>query len=421
LSDLFCHFFIKCFTIILFFGIICFQFIQLSDSFCQEYYNFSDSDPTELLLPDGVYGNWNPENGMLKIGGVSNSVFGFDLKYPARISFDWMTTIGREGGGFFFRNLGAKCSGDACARIYTDLEPGKIEWQVLGTGYGYIDNLSIKYKNNSCKAISPNLGLEISSDEIIHDSIDYNHSTGYNHNNQKKEKRIESKYNSSYVLVDPLNPDEANYTFCNISNAIHAVDTFGTILLKKFNYREQIFIKKPLTIRGSLRDGVILNNIKNNSTILIKGDNVTIENLTIIGDDAAVELNHASNCRIINNTIDHSYDTGLFLSYSNDVLVSNNLIKDSESTGIAVEFSNNNRFDQNIIENCYSGISVCSSKGNIFNINNEFKLLSFIFLVIDAPDNEYLSGLEICKKNIDGKEHICMFYQNNQSCPFEES
>ena len=419
MSGFFGHCFIKCFATILFFGIICFQVISLSDSFCYEYYDFNDSDPMEFLLPDGMYGNWNPENGLLRIGGVSNSVFGFNLKYPARISFDWGATTGRVGGGLFFKNSGAKCNGDACTRVYKDLEPGKVEWQVLGTGCGYIDNLSIIYQNDSCNAIDQNPGSKHRSDEIIPSSIvetKKNQSIDYN---QEQTKKSESKYNSSYVLVSPLNPDEKNYTFCNITNAIYAVDEYGTIILEESNYREQIIIEKPLTIKGSTRNRVILNNIKRNSTILIKEDNVTIENLTIIGDDVAVELNHSNNCRIINNTIDHSYNTGLFLDHSNDVLISNNLIKDCKKIGIAVEFSDNNRFDQNIIENCHSGISVYLSKGNIFNKDNKFELLTCIVLCIDAQGNEYPSGLEKCKKSIDGKEYICMFYKNNGSCPFE--
>lgn len=55
---------------------------------------------------------------------------------------------------------------------------------------------------------------------------------------------------SNETHVDPLNPDEAHFTYSNISQAISNTSDFGMIIIEKGTYRESIEINKPLTIIG---------------------------------------------------------------------------------------------------------------------------------------------------------------------------
>ncbi len=394
--------------------IIGLQFVLPSCSLCPEYCDFSNLSSSKFLHAGPFYGNWHPENGMLKVGGGLNSNFGFMLNQPAYISFDWKSDLGKEGGTFIFKGSGDQCKGDSCPPVSHFLSPGNIEWQILGTGFGYLDNLSIVYLNDSCDKI-------YSERDVTNTGPTDTPSGRLNETENFKPKEVyKDMFNSTYVKVDPLNYNEDKYIFKNINNAIQAVDDYGTIELEESNYKEQVIINKPLTIKGSRKENVILNDIRNNSTILVQENDVTIENLTIKGYTNAIYLEHVSNCTIIHNVIENSVETGLLLKYSNENNISDNLINDCKVSGIAIDFSDNNLLDLNIIKNCLAGIAVYSSKENIFKENNKFSLINCTFLCIDSSLNEYPNGYANCTKKIDGKEHICMFYKNNNSCVFGE-
>ena len=416
---------VKDFKFILLPIFISFLFISLADSFCTEYYDFNNIKSQEFLPPE-AFGDWNPEKGAIRFDGAPNSNFGFAIKYPARISFDWNSTAGKEGAGaVFFNKEELNCGSYPCRKLSHYLEPGKIEWEILGTGYVFIDNLSVMYENSSCSGIYPR--YENNSPEMKNSKVEDKNSTeleakpleNTTENDIIKPAKREHKYNSSCVLVDPNDPNENHYIFRSIGTAIQKVDEYGIILIKENNYKEKVVIEKPLTLRGLAREGVILNDIRDNPTILIKNDNVVLENLTIKGYNVAIKLKSVINCRIINNTIDQSHETGLFLDNANEIHVGNNLIRDCKNTGIAIQASDKNYINNNTIENCYSGISVESSERNEFN-RNVFGFVNCIFLCVDSPNNEYPNDLINCTRYVKGIRHTCYFYGNNDSCPLEE-
>ena len=178
-------------------------------------------------------------------------------------------------------------------------------------------------------------------------------------------------------------------------------------------YKGKIIINKPLTIIGK-EDGVVIDGGGEGTVININSSFVTLKNLRVTGSgdrhdklDAAIKLNHASQCEISNIRIDdclfgidaqmlnnsilsNNYITsknldlglrgdGLRLWYSNDNLVKGNTL--SKSRDMVIWYSHGNEIVDNFGEYCrYSLHFMYAGKNLVKNNQYQFNSVGIFFM-----------------------------------------
>lgn len=203
-----------------------------------------------------------------------------------------------------------------------------------------------------------------------------------------------------------------------IQEAINASADGDIIIVGKGTYRENIMIRKAISIRssGGADSTVVEAGVRSKPVVSIEGaKNVTLIGFTLKGSDlSGILIKDSSSSRIINNravknangilvfsstrsklfnnnfdsnssygvylekstynnlkenTMSSNGDKGLFLSYSNNNVVTRNSANLNTWNGILVWTSNNNTIEENrTLRNTY-GLVIAESSGNIFSGN----------------------------------------------------
>lgn len=193
-------------------------------------------------------------------------------------------------------------------------------------------------------------------------------------------------YPNNTLFVGGSGPN--NYS--KIQDAIDNSSNGDNIFVFNGEYSEKLAISKSIQITGETKDNVIINGKNYSNTILVKSDQVTLGNLTIMNScdfDAGVKINSNNNvvynCKIINNwdgielnkaSFNYIFDCEirsnnregvyLFLSDNNTFF---NCISNENLEGFWLDSSNGNRFENCIINNTHEeGIQADNSCDNIF-------------------------------------------------------
>ncbi|MBI5728063.1 MAG: right-handed parallel beta-helix repeat-containing protein [Ignavibacteriales bacterium] len=116
-----------------------------------------------------------------------------------------------------------------------------------------------------------------------------------------------------------------------IQEAVRIAQPYDSITITEGLYNEKtITIDKPLQITGQGK--VIINAAGDKDLFLIKSDNVQISRLhfknvfrSFISDNAAIKVESAKKCRIVNNFFTNNF-FAVYLSRSSSCVVQNNVI-----------------------------------------------------------------------------------------------
>jgi len=127
--------------------------------------------------------------------------------------------------------------------------------------------------------------------------------------------------------------------------------------------------------------------------ILVKCNNVTVENLNLSNTNVGVQLLETNNTRISGNNITANHHEGISLSKSFNNSVSGNTITNNYD-GVGLYSSSNNSVDGNNFSNNGDGVLLESSSNNMFFHNNFVNntVPAFQYYSTNAWDDGYPSG-----------------------------
>lgn len=173
----------KSFVLILaLFGLICYLPVMKANAICEENYNFSDQSFPSISIIDGSHIiNKNNTEFFLQIGDkLGMSSFSLMLNGTADIEFDWKSDLTNGLGGelrFIYPGSFEICRSKEWSHSAGHLpDGGKVTWRVANPngGYGYIDNIHIRYQNRICErcfAAAPDMdtfaGFQLNRDFLI--------------------------------------------------------------------------------------------------------------------------------------------------------------------------------------------------------------------------------------------------------------
>ena len=173
-----------------------------------------------------------------------------------------------------------------------------------------------------------------------------------------------------------------------------------TIIVKDGEYRENIVISKPLTLKSDKGpDATVVRASHPAEPVFYVSD---VSNAAIIGFTAAgsavagIYLNKAGNIEIRDNNTPNNRN-GIFLYSSTNNVLTNNSSNSNDLTGIYLELSHNNTLEKNTA-------NLNNEKGVFLNLSNGNKLLNNIAnrnewngITLWASNNNRVEGNEILR------------------------
>jgi parallel beta-helix repeat protein len=173
----------------------------------------------------------------------------------------------------------------------------------------------------------------------------------------------------------------------SIQSVIGSASPGDTILVPAGDYRENIVINMPLTIRsiaGPSKTSVTASN-PGEPVFVVNSDDVTISGFTISGGEIGIMVDHSSSSTIRNNCISKN-NYGIQLLLSESTLVENNTLFNSIDN-IDLKCSNKNWILRNNISNAENGIGLQYSNSNKFANNTVQENDEGIAIEFESKDN----------------------------------
>ena len=174
----------------------------------------------------------------------------------------------------------------------------------------------------------------------------------------------------------------------SIQSVIRSALPGDTILVPAGDYRENIVINMPLTIRslaGPSKTSVTASN-PGEPVFVVNSDDVTISGFAISGGEVGIYVHWCSSSTIRNNCISKN-NYGIQLHFSDSTLVENNTVFNSIYDNIDLKFSNKNWILRNKITNAENGILLQFSDDNKFSNNTVQENDVGIAVEIESKDN----------------------------------
>lgn len=182
-----------------------------------------------------------------------------------------------------------------------------------------------------------------------------------------------------------------------IQAAIDSASSGDTILVASGTYRENLTIKKSLSIVGENRTTTIIDGDGSDYAISISSENVTIEGFTIT------------------NTVSGHSGVGIRVSRSTGVAISDTEITNT-NTGLTLDLSSNGAFSDDVIVNSTNGILISGSSSNVF-LNNIVSSNSLGVIFNGYLYNNLFSGNTFSNDLVDvflsADSNRNFFYHNN--------
>ena len=174
----------------------------------------------------------------------------------------------------------------------------------------------------------------------------------------------------------------------SIQSFIRSALPGDTILVPAGDYRENIVINMPLTIRslaGPSKTSVTASN-PGEPVFVVNSKDVTISGFAISGGEVGIYVHWCSSSTIRNNCISKN-NYGIQLHFSDSTLVENNTVFNSIYDNIDLKFSNKNWILRNKITNAENGILLQFSDDNKFSNNTVQENDVGIAVEIESKDN----------------------------------
>ncbi|MCK4731229.1 MAG: right-handed parallel beta-helix repeat-containing protein, partial [Methanophagales archaeon] len=163
--------------------------------------------------------------------------------------------------------------------------------------------------------------------------------------------------------------------YATIQEAVDAANAGDTIIVRDGTYRENIDVKKRLTLKSEKgsENCIVQAAGPDDHVFNVSADHVEISGFSVEGANdykkAGIGL-HAGYCNISNNTCSSNNWNGIYLQNSNDNCISNNTCVNSDF-GIYIEDSNHNNISNNNCgSNNWEGIHLRNSSDNCISNNN---------------------------------------------------
>ncbi len=214
---------------------------------------------------------------------------------------------------------------------------------------------------------------------------------------------------TSALAAELIVPDR----YRGIQEAIDSAVAGDTVVIREGEYRENVVVNKPLTVRGDTASGtvVITAAITSEPVITVKGVTaVTIAGITVSGSGIAgvyivdsSEVKHLNTIATRNrygihlersdgNTIqDNSAELneyGIYLTKSSDNVIEGNRADNNSDKGIILIDSNRNSLTGNsATANYWDGLNLYNSHRNSIRDNKLWKN-TFPMVIISSEDNE---------------------------------
>ena len=145
--------------------------------------------------------------------------------------------------------------------------------------------------------------------------------------------------------------------------------------------------------------------------ILVKCDNITVQNQNLSNTDVGIHLFDTDNCIITGNNISSNNDDGIWLEDSNNNYICSNNISNNRWHGIYFWSSSNNTITgNNISSNNWNGIWLDYSSNNTILGNNISNNGNGIYLGYSSDNS--ISGNNISSNNDDGIVIYCSSNNN---------
>ncbi len=163
-------------------------------------------------------------------------------------------------------------------------------------------------------------------------------------------------------------------SYSTIQQAVNAVSDGDTVIVRDGIYVENIKVNKSLIIKSenSSANCTVKAEYPYNPVFEISANYVSIVGFTVegaTGFSAGIFIN-ASYCNISNNNVKNNWD-GIYLKNSSNSKISNNICFNNEDDGIFLWYSNNNTIiNNNCSNNGDSSISLWASNSNTISNNN---------------------------------------------------
>lgn len=161
-------------------------------------------------------------------------------------------------------------------------------------------------------------------------------------------------------------------TYPTIQAALNASDTVdgNTLLIYPGIYKENIEVRKRVTIKGQERDTVIVEKgSRSVIAILVYSSNSTIANLTVRNSEFGIWLLRTNGGKVTGNRVINCTAAGIRLDYSNNSVVGNNELSDIKLRGIHIFASSNNTIANNNLSKV-EGYAAIDVEGNIESRQN---------------------------------------------------
>jgi parallel beta-helix repeat protein len=159
---------------------------------------------------------------------------------------------------------------------------------------------------------------------------------------------------------------------------------FGGLALETSRYNnvsDNVFINDGVYFYDSYKN-TFLNNMVNDKPLMYLEE----ESDRVLGENAGqVILIKCDNVTVQNQDLSNT-SIGLFLCYTNNCLILNNTLSSSDYCGILLYRSNNNNISKNIISNEYVGISIIYSFGNTV-LSNTISFSSWLGILIRSSNS----------------------------------
>jgi parallel beta-helix repeat protein len=155
-----------------------------------------------------------------------------------------------------------------------------------------------------------------------------------------------------------------------IKQALNASGPGDTIIVSEGTYPEgEIWITKP-NITLVANGAVVVDGLRKGWVFYVIADNVTINGFKVVNsifgwNYAGICLDHARNCKVLNNKVEENSE-GIFLFASSHNILDNNTLSSNGGNGIRLGYSSNNTIKGNVAtNNRANGIYIGSSHGNV--------------------------------------------------------
>ena len=235
--------------------------------------------------------------------------------------------------------------------------------------------------------------------------------------------------------------DDGIADFTSIQSAINAAEEYDTVFVYAGIYNEDIYIERPVYLRGEEKETTIINGTGEDNVVTIVGNYIEISNFTIQNsnksgynphyywsgieisfDEGKGNYNKIESCIVkdnnngiclkgnmkenefIDNIVKNNSYYGIFFQGNaygvDDILFSGNTVMDNGYIGIELGVGKNNTLENNDIKNSgYAGIRLSKQK-NLIIISNTIQNNDRYGICVDNADNITINKNSIISNDV---------------------